>query len=78
MIFLLAAILFINPVSIFGVLAFFGADTVVLSAISLRMLKKMQNGHAGHFGPFTPPKDENHGEEEKTDEDRDDDHDERS
>ncbi len=44
LIILLVGLLLINPASIIGLLAFFGAVTVLLSAFGLRLLQKMQNG----------------------------------
>ena len=75
LIFLLIAILCFSPASIFSVLAFFGADTVVLSAISLRMMKQMQNGQMGNFTHFDPRKDEKDEKNQDEDDERDEDHD---
>lgn len=75
LLFLLFAILCCSPAAIFGVLAFFGADTVVFSAISIRMLKKMQNNQNGNpngSNPFQPSQNQDEKKEEKDDRDDED------
>ena len=71
LILLLVFVFLLNPTSLFTVLAFFGAITVIISAIGLRLIQKMQGqtpSEGVNFGDRMPHEENRQSESEEKDE----------